>query len=290
MFITIGKSLPTIVLAIILVALSTHGSAQNPWEEIQRPSSQPPASIGQYTNGCLSGAKQMPLRGEGFQLVRTGRNRHYGHPIMVAFLTEFSAKVAHNQLGRLQIGDISMARGGPFTSGHRSHQLGLDADIWFSQDARASKRPLSAWERDNISAHPLADARNHKLITKSWNKKVPKILRLAAEDARVERIFVHPTIKRKLCRSAGENKEWLRKLRPWWGHNYHFHVRLSCPPGSRNCKPQTPVTGDPCGTDLDWWFSESFYAILNGTVKKAPKKRVAKPPIPIQCEQVLIAP
>jgi hypothetical protein len=30
----------------------------------------------------------------------------------------------------LYIGDISQPRGGPMTSGHASHQIGLDADIW----------------------------------------------------------------------------------------------------------------------------------------------------------------
>ncbi|WP_323845449.1 penicillin-insensitive murein endopeptidase [Microbulbifer magnicolonia] len=264
------------------------GAGANPWEEVERPSSQVSASIGTYTNGCLSGAEEMSLRGEGFQLVRTGRGRRFAHPATVAFLVDFSRSVARNDLGRLQIGDMSMARGGPFQYGHRSHQTGLDIDIWYSQDSRAAKRPLTAWERDNISAIPLADERDHRLIEKNWDERVPQILRLASEDERVERIFVHPTIKRKLCSIAGSDNEWLRKVRPWWGHNYHFHVRLACPDGEKYCKPQQPVRNDPCGKDLDWWFSEEFYAMLSGT---APQPEKPKPkPMPQQCEQVLDAP
>jgi penicillin-insensitive murein endopeptidase len=192
---------------------------------------------------------------------------------------------------------MSMARGGPFSSGHRSHQMGLDVDIWYSQDKRATKRPLSPWERDNISAIPLANERKHEVIEKNWDPRVPKILRLASEDNRVERIFVHPTIKRKMCQMAGDDKEWLRKIRPWWGHNYHFHVRLACPQGEKHCKPQKPVKGDPCGGGLSWWFSDDFYALLHGTVKKKPKdetkvppKPKKKPSMPRQCQRVLVAP
>ncbi|WP_308366038.1 MULTISPECIES: penicillin-insensitive murein endopeptidase [unclassified Microbulbifer] len=278
--------------AILLTAALASSATANPWERVSRPSSQASASIGTYTNGCLSGAEQMPLRGKGFQLVRTGRDRHYGHPATIQFLKDFSARVANNGLGRLQIGDMSMARGGPFSSGHRSHQMGLDIDIWYSQDWRAAERPLSPWERDNISAKPLADARNHRLIEKNWDDRVPQILRLASEDARVERIFVHPTIKRKLCSIAGDDNEWLRKVRPWWEHNYHFHVRLTCPEGDEYCKPQRPVRGDPCGDDLDWWFSDEFYALLRGEAPppKEPRKEPEKPPMPQQCERVLAAP
>ncbi|MFV8781347.1 penicillin-insensitive murein endopeptidase [Microbulbifer sp. SA54] len=288
----IARFYPNLILTALLASLPIVALAANPWESIATPSSQPPASIGNYTNGCLSGAEQMPLRGEGFQLVRTGRNRHFGNPYLIDFLKDFSNAVESASLGRLQIGDMSMARGGPFSSGHRSHQMGLDADIWYSQDARAAKRPLTPWERDNISAIPLADERAHQLIAENWDPRVPRILRLAAEDDRVARIFVHPTIKRKMCEMAGDDNKWLRKVRPWWGHNYHFHVRLNCPPGDKGCTPQAPVRGEPCGKDLDWWFGEEFYAMLNGTAPERPKpsEPVEPPPMPARCEQVMNAP
>lgn len=276
---------------ILASSLASGAASANDWDKVEGPSAQTPSSIGTYTNGCLSGGETLPLRGEGYQLVRTGRDRHFAHPQTINFLKEFSQSVAQKDLGRIQIGDMSMARGGPFGSGgHNSHQTGLDVDIWYSQDRRAAERPLTPWERDNISAVALADERKHRLIPENWDDRVPKILRLASEDQRVERIFVHPTIKRHLCEISGEDNEWLRKVRPWWGHNYHFHVRLACPEGSTNCKPQAPVTTAACGGDLDWWFSDDFYAILNGT-KPQPKQKKPKPKtLPQQCEQVLTAP
>ncbi|AOS95765.1 Penicillin-insensitive murein endopeptidase precursor [Microbulbifer aggregans] len=281
-------SLLSALLAFSVTVSALAQQDENPWAEVERPSSQQSASIGSYTNGCLAGAEQMPIRGEGFQLVRTGRNRHFGHPDTIRFLEEFSRRVARNDLGRIQIGDMSMPRGGPFNSGHRSHQQGLDIDIWFSQDWRADKRPLTEWERDNISPKPLADEQEHRLLEENWDPRVPKILRIASEDDRVARIFVHPTIKRKMCELAGDDNEWLRKVRPWWGHNYHFHVRLACPEGDAYCKPQRPPSGDPCGPDLDWWFSNEFYAMLRGETP-APERPEPKP-LPLQCKQVLIAP
>jgi len=274
----------------LLALVAGAAQAQNPWGEVETPTQQPAESIGSYSNGCLSGAQQMPLRGEGFQLVRTGRDRHFGSPYLVEFLKDFSNRVEERNLGRLQIGDMSQARGGPLTGGHKSHQTGLDADIWFSQDERAAERPLSPWERDNISAIPMASEREHRLIEKNWDPRIPNILRIASEDPRVARIFVHPTIKRKMCDISGEDNEWLRKVRPWWGHNYHFHVRLKCPQGDKYCKPQAPVHGDPCDGGLDWWFSDEFYAILRGTAPTKPTKPSKKPELPKQCQQVLSAP
>ena len=83
-------------------------------------------------------------------------------------------------------------------------------------------------------------------------------MQAAAEDPAVERIFVNAAIKKAMCREAGSDRAWLAKVRPWWGHAEHFHVRLDCPPDSPQCKPQPPVpAGDGCGHELDYWFTEA---------------------------------
>ena len=51
-------------------------------------------------------------------------------------------------------------------------------------------------------------------------------------DARVNRIFVTPPVKLQMCADAGRDRAWLRKIRPWWNHHDHFHVRLNCPAGA----------------------------------------------------------
>jgi len=70
-------------------------------------------------------------------------------------------------------------------------------------------------------------------------------------NAQVERIFVNPAIKKALCRETTGNRTWLHKVRPWWGHDYHFHVRLRCPADQcRMHAARTTTPGDGCDKDL----------------------------------------
>src|ERR1700692_4805389 len=88
-------------------------------------------SIGFYAKGCLAGAEALPINGETWQVMRLSRNRNWAHPDMVALLERLSVK-AHEVAGcpGLLVGDMSQPRGGPMLTGHASHQVGLDADIW----------------------------------------------------------------------------------------------------------------------------------------------------------------
>jgi penicillin-insensitive murein DD-endopeptidase len=106
----------------------------------------------------------------------------------------------------------------------------------------------------------------------------------------VERIFVNPAIKVALCRGAGSDRAWLEKVRPWWGHDYHFHVRIRCPADSPTCKPQPPATGgDGCGAELSSWFTEAF---LNPPPSALDIPRPGKPmsSLPPACRAVAKAP
>ena len=40
---------------------------------------------------------------------------------------------------------------------------------------------------------------------------------------------VNPAIKKALRRGAGRDRAWLSKVRPWYGHDYHFHDPLLLP-------------------------------------------------------------
>ena len=76
---------------------------------------------------------------------------------------------------------------------------------------------------------------------KKWSPARGKLLARAASYPEVQRIFVHPGIKKAMCDTYGAshaNDYWMNKLRPYWGHYYHFHVRLFCQDGSPGCKPQ----------------------------------------------------
>ena len=88
------------------------------------------APLGGYAAGCLAGAERLAESGPGWQAMRLSRNRNWGHPQMIAFIEKLSRAAQAAGWPGLYVGDISHPRGGPMVSSHRSHQIGLDADIW----------------------------------------------------------------------------------------------------------------------------------------------------------------
>ena len=137
-------------------------------------------------------------------------------------------------------------------TGHGSHQIGLDADLWLTP---MPDRRLSPTERDEMSAIDVVTA-DGMGVDAAWTPQHRHLLETVAREPAVARIFVNPAIKQALCREAGSDRAWLAKVRPWWGHNYHFHVRLACPRGASECHDQPePGSGDGCGSELDWWFT-----------------------------------
>ena len=218
------------------------------------PAPGPARSIGDYTKGCVAGAVQLPADGPNWEVMRPSRNRAWGHPVLIAFLQRIAAMVPSTaKWPGLLVGDIGQPRGGPMLTGHASHQIGLDADIWFTPMPPGR---LSAAERDTISATDVVTAGGAQVDPRVWGPQYGLMIETFAKAPEIERIFVNPAIKRALCREAGADRAWLNRVRPWWGHNYHFHIRLACPRGETECRNQEPPPpGDGCGADLDWWFT-----------------------------------
>jgi len=205
---------------------------------------------GGYAKGCLSGGVQLPESGATWQAMRLSRNRNWGHPETVDYIRKLS-RFAAKQKGwaGLYIGDISQPRGGPMLSGHRSHQIGLDIDIWMMPPKRLD---LSRVERENLSAISMRRAKG-AFVNQNWTRQHHAVLRAAAKDNRVARIFVFPGAKVQMCKDEKGDRKWLRKIRPWWGHHYHFHVRLRCPKGAKGCVDQAPPpAGDGCDGAQEW--------------------------------------
>jgi penicillin-insensitive murein endopeptidase len=218
------------------------------------PAPGPAQSIGSYARGCIEGAVEMPAGGPTWQVMRPSRNRAWGHPALIAFLENLSARAAREDGWRgLLIGDIGQPRGGPMLTGHASHQLGLDADIWLTP---MPDRRLSAADRDSMPAVNLVAPDGLSVDRNAWRPADFKLLETAARSPGVARIFVTAAIKKALCEEAGADRGWLWKIRPWWGHKRHFHVRLDCPAGDPGCHDQAPPPpGDGCGEALAWWFT-----------------------------------
>jgi murein endopeptidase len=276
--------------------------------------------------------------------MRLSRNRIWGHPVLLKYIKHLATEAQkHDGWPGLMVGDMTQPMGGPMLTGHASHQIGLDVDIWLKPmpaktlgpEERETVQPVSMLAPDAKSVNPAV-----------WSPKHFKLIKRAASDKRVARIFVHPAIKKALCEAVGievnytkpdsqakkakknaktkngadkedagkksardkknsedkkasaangvpmgpahekakaeeaakaeadakkqmlsvplparkfivntADRKWLAKVRPYWGHHYHFHVRLSCPAGMRGCVNQPPhPSGDGCGKELVGWL------------------------------------
>ena len=248
-----------------------------------------PAPFGSYSKGCVAGAIQLPESGPTWQAMRLSRNRNWGHPELVGFIQRLSAFAAKQPGWQgLYVGDMSQPRGGPMLSGHASHQIGLDADIWMLPPSRLN---LSAKERENLSSISMQRAKG-AYVNGSWTRAHHEILKAAAKDKAVARIFVFPGAKVPRCNDEKGDRSWLRKIRPWWGHHYHFHVRLACPRGARGCVDQDPPPrGDGCADAAAWANN-----ILNppppdpNAPKPKPRRELVMADLPDQCVPVLSSP
>src|SRR5258707_14202302 len=217
------------------------------------PAAMPTHVVGFYAKGCIAGAEALPINGETWQVMRLSRNRYWGHPNLIALLKRLADK-AHKDAGwpGILVGDMSQPRGGPMLTGHWSHQVGLDADVWLTP---MPDRELTREEREKMMATNVVNDDWKDVNPKVWSEKYIAMYKLVAQQPEVERVLANPAIKKALCRDVKGDRSWLHKIRPVLGHNYHFHIRIGCPKDSPECKGQpVPPNDEGCGKDLDWWF------------------------------------
>ena len=278
-----------LIAILFSILLAGPALAQQPAKQLfgaaKSGSSQKAEAFGSYARGCAAGLVQLPETGPTWQAMRLSRNRNWGHPELIDFAVKLSRKANRIGWAGLYFGDFSQPRGGPMLTGHRSHQIGLDADIWLYP---VDKLNLNKRQRENISAISMRRA-NGAFVNSKWTRAHHEVLKAAAKDKRVARIFIFPGAKVRMCKDEKGNRSWLRKIRPWWGHHYHFHVRLSCPKGSRGCVNQDPPpAGDGCA-DAQKWVNE----ILNpppppkNPPKVRPRRELRLADLPKSCAAVL---
>ena len=247
-----------------------------------------PEVFGFYAHGCLAGAEALPINGPHWQVMRLSRNRNWGHPTLVKYIERLSERGAKVGWPGLLVGDMAQPRGGPMLTGHASHQIGLDADIWLRP---MPSYELSPQEREEMSATMVVADSRKDVDPNVWTPAHFNIIKAAAGDPLVERIFVNAAIKKKLCEMAGPDRAWLQKVRPYWEHDYHFHVRIKCPEDSPECKHQDPVpAGDGCGKELDWWFTDAVLHPKPPPVPEKPRPPLRMADLPSACYHVLRAP
>jgi penicillin-insensitive murein endopeptidase len=179
--------------------------------------------VGRPNRGRLFNAVEL-VSGEGLKVMSHGKHS-FGTTETVRALRDAAAEVRRQFPGGpdLLVGDISQARGG-YLRPHRSHQLGLDADIGYFY------RPSAKW-------YTKANAENLDR-ERSW-----ALIKALIAAGNVEYIFMDRSVQlllREYARSAGEDPLWLETLfetaakkdtliRHAWGHSTHFHVRFLDP-------------------------------------------------------------
>jgi penicillin-insensitive murein endopeptidase len=251
-------------------------------------------AIGSYAMGCMAGGKALEVDGPAWQVMRLSRNRNWGHPELISLVERLAAE-AKNKDGwnGLLVGDLAQPRGGPMLSGHASHQIGLDVDIWLTP---MPERTLTRKEREEIKGKLVVKDRK-RIDPDVWTEAHARLLKRAASYPEVARIFVHPPIKAEMCKWAKGKGEWLAKIRPYFGHNWHFHIRIKCPAGSPNCKNQPearPKDGTGCGDELAYWLGEKPWP--KPPKQEAAPKKPAKPAppltlsaLPAECRAIVTA-
>jgi len=240
------------------------------FEKLKLPTKGNSSSIGSYAKGCLEGAQALPFSGPNWQVLHPSRKRNWGHPETIRLVKRLSKKATEIGWKGLYIGDISQARGGPMRYGHKSHQMGLDVDIWLTapQSVELTVDELKAVKPISIRS------KDHRRTNNKWTVEHMEILKASALDKSVDRVFITAPAKIWMCERAEGDRNWLQKIRPLGGHHQHFHIRLKCPPESPFCKNQKPSipdisqSDDGCDHTLKWWVTTAL----------EPYKKPAKPP------------
>lgn len=209
-------------------------------------------AVGFYTDGKIEKATLLPEKGEAFQQVYTERDTHWGTGMIVSMIENASEYLVTKWYPGtvVMIGDVAKKFGGDIGT-HASHQSGLDADIPY----------IGNKGFDRVIAN--GEVKSSFDYMKNW-----QFLRLIAnqkivQDGRtttvLNRVFMNPVIHKGFCAWAQKSdllknpldQEIMSRIRPWEGHDKHFHVRLKCSPHYPACRNQQEPAkfnpNDPCG-------------------------------------------
>ncbi|UNM97059.1 penicillin-insensitive murein endopeptidase [Ignatzschineria rhizosphaerae] len=270
-------------ITIVLSALLGVSSAQTySYKDFKTPTEGQSEVIGSYANGCLLGGEKMALSGPGYQLVRQSRNRHFGHPKLLTYLEKVG--IEREKRGQLLlVSDMSQPRGGRMhNSAHASHQNGLDVDIWLYE---FTPEAFKSSYIEGFGVPSVVD-KAKGTVNANWRREYFNLFEDLASFPEVDRIFINPVIKKELC-SIDENAAWQYKVRPWFGHDDHLHVRLTCPEGAKDCVTQAPIPKQSgCNADLDNWIKDQSDVAINGPKPRGNIAPVAPPPLHPRCQML----
>ena len=186
----------------------------------------------------------------------------------------------------LLVGDFAQARGGPMLTGHASHQVGLDADIWLTP---MPSRELTRREREEMTATNVVRADKLDLDPNVWTPGHVEIIKATAQDPVVERILVNAAIKKRCAATPPATVHGSRRFVRGTGTITIFTFAWAVRKTSPKCKPQPRhLDGEGCGAELAYWFKPK---IMRPAEPKSdrPRKHMTMSALPEECRQVLMA-
>ena len=213
-----------------------------------------PRSIGGYTKGCLAGAAELPADGPNWQVMRPSRNRAWGHPRADRLSRAARRDGAGRRDGRVSWSAISaQPRGGPMLTGHASHQIGLDADLWLTP---MPDRRLSAAERDEMPATNVVAANGDDVDPQVLAARAPQAARNRGAQPRGGTHFRQPGDQARAVPRGRRRSGLAAPHPPVVGTQLSFPRAAGLPARRPACQDQPdPPAGDGCGADLAWWFT-----------------------------------
>ena len=186
--------------------------------------------------------------------MRLSRNRNWGHPELIALVEKLAVDAQeHDGWPGLLVGDISQPRGGPMLTGHASHQVGLDADIWLTpMPDRAADRAGARGPVGHLDAGGGRGVGRSEGVDRgarpAASSAPPPIRRSSASSC------IPPSRRRCARRRAKEtDRAWLHKVRPYLGPLLSFPYAHRLPArAARNCEAQPALPSDDgCGKEVD---------------------------------------
>jgi penicillin-insensitive murein DD-endopeptidase len=250
------------------------------WATVKKPKAGATEIYGGYAKGCITGAAELPMQSPNYTIVNLNDRRIYGHPDLVKYIKDLGGYLRSKKVPAILIEDLSGPRGGPVIKGHASHQNGLDVDISYTLPTK----PLTLAER--AQRPEISFVKDGSELTPAWTNRQTLLVVSAVRADEVDRVFVAPAIKKLMCEKF-PTAPWLYKLRAWWGHQDHLHVRLKCPADQKHCVPQYLDPEDTqCGPSLDRWMKMVKPPAVKPVVQPTPPAKKF-PTLPPQCENVV---
>lgn len=224
--------------AVLVLAAPAAAKPNKPTAQ-KKPAATASQSVGSPSEGKLVGGERI----EKTKSLRLVGSLQFAVPELVELLERSADRVAKRRPGSvLTVGDLSR-KGGGDVDGHRSHESGRDADVgfYFTKGGKPflPKRFAAVDESGKVEGLPgvaFDDARNWALVEAWLTDPKGRVLQIFVARHVRARLLAHAArigASAALRTRAAEVMIQPKKVLP---HDNHFHVRIACPNGDKECE------------------------------------------------------